>query len=113
MTPRTTPPASQQRSPGESSLPFFALALALASDFFLAFSAMMTYEEGLGAKLAMGIQFLSGFLAAMVIAFAYNFYVSLLTIALMPLVAASLSWLVKLNNEQVRLLLFSPLLRFG
>mmetsp|Transcript_8851 Transcript_8851/g.26747 ORF Transcript_8851/g.26747 Transcript_8851/m.26747 type:complete len:1342 (-) Transcript_8851:785-4810(-) len=65
-------------------------------------SAMLTYEEGLGAKLAMGIQFFSGTVAALIIGFLYNFYVSLITIALMPLVAASLSWLVKLNNEQAQ-----------
>jgi len=63
-------------------------------------SSMMTYEEGLGAKLAMGIQFLSGALSALLIGFLYNFYVSLITIALMPLVAGALSWLVKLNSDQ-------------
>ena len=62
-------------------------------------SSIVTYEEGLGGKLGMGVQFFAGFIGALVIGFVYNAYVSLLTLAALPLVAASLSYLVKLNEE--------------
>ena len=62
-------------------------------------STIVSYEEGIGAKLGLGLQFFSGFLAGMVIAFVYNIYVSLLTLAAMPLVAGSGAWLVKVNTE--------------
>ena len=62
-------------------------------------SAMVSYEEGIGAKLGLGLQFFSGFLAGMVIAFVYNAYVALITLAAMPLVAGSGAWLVKVNTE--------------
>ena len=65
-------------------------------------SAMLTYEEGLGAKLAMGIQFFSGFATSIIVALMYNFYITLLTLGLMPLIAVSLAWLVKLNSEQAQ-----------
>mmetsp|Transcript_8850 Transcript_8850/g.26737 ORF Transcript_8850/g.26737 Transcript_8850/m.26737 type:complete len:1349 (-) Transcript_8850:785-4831(-) len=65
-------------------------------------SAMLTYEEGLGAKLAMGIQFFSGFAMSIIVALMYNFYITLLTLGLMPLIAVSLAWLVKLNSEQAQ-----------
>ncbi|QDZ23213.1 ABC transporter [Chloropicon primus] len=63
-------------------------------------SALLAYEEGLGAKLAMGIQFFSAFLASIIVALLWNFYITLITIALMPFIAVSITWLVKLNNQQ-------------
>ncbi|UPR04558.1 ABC transporter [Chloropicon primus] len=62
-------------------------------------STMVSFEEGIGAKLGLGLQFFSGFLAGVIIAFVYNAYVALITIAAMPLVAGSGAWLVKVNTE--------------
>ena len=62
-------------------------------------SSVVLFEEGVGAKLGLGIQFFSGFLAGMIIALVYNVYVSLITFAALPLVAGSGAFLVKVNTE--------------
>ena len=62
-------------------------------------SSMVSFEEGVGCKLGLGLQFFSGFIAGLVIAFVFNPYVSLITIAAMPLVAGAGAFLVKVNTE--------------
>ncbi len=62
-------------------------------------SSILTFEEGLGGKLGMAVQFAAGFVGALVIGFYYNAYVALITLAGMPLCAAALAWLLRLNGD--------------
>ncbi|MAD20250.1 MAG: hypothetical protein CMJ52_08725, partial [Planctomycetaceae bacterium] len=62
-------------------------------------SSMMTYEQGMGGQLSLGVQFLSGFIGSVIIAFVFNAYISLITVATMPLCALSMAYLLKLNDQ--------------
>jgi ABC-type multidrug transport system fused ATPase/permease subunit len=62
-------------------------------------ATMMTYEQGLGGQLGIGVQFLSGFVGSVIIAFYFNAYVALLTVATMPLCSLAMWYMLKLNDD--------------
>ena len=62
-------------------------------------ATMLSYEQGLGGQLGLGVQFFSGFLGSVIIAFVFNAYVALLTVAAMPLCSLSMWYMLKLNDQ--------------